>query len=422
MPPNEPGGRAATAWRSAGIDGASVRVLGAGILLYPALAMFAPKAMVVLLGTIALLLLLDPANRRRAFAGLPRSVVMLVAALAAWALVTVVWAPSPPASLNLWARFGGITLCGFFVIASASRLSKADRITLEKALVVAAALFVVLFGVELFTGGFLNQHAIAVWNRLTPWESPPPWPLTLLGRRSVALAVFVWPCALALYRRHSMGWAAAFVVVAAIGVFGQNMTGSKVAFAAAMGAFAAAWVWPRYGGFAALAAVVATNLALFAGSPEFVALDRAGKVSIDLPISWQERFYIIDFALGKVAGQPVFGWGFDASRALGQDTPGPLPGNFAIPLHPHNLWVQLWLELGLAGVLLGLGLVFALVRTIAARCGDRAAAAAALASLFAYLVIGNISFGVWQNWWLALAWLNAGFIAALIVPGKSAPR
>ncbi len=135
-------------------------------------------------------------------------------------------------------------------------------------------------------------------------------------------------------------------------------------------------------------------------------------------MSWQERFYIIDVVLGKVAEHPIFGWGFDASRALGQDTPGPFPGNPAIPLHPHNLWTQLWLELGFVGVLLGLGLVFALVRRIAARAADRVAAdrvaaAAAVSCLFGYLVIGNISYGVWQNWWLGLAWLNAGFLAAL---------
>ena len=31
-----------------------------------------------------------------------------------------------------------------------------------------------------------------------------------------------------------------------------------------------------------------------------------------------------------------------------------------------------------------------------------------------YLLIGNISYGMWQNWWLAMAWLSAGFLAVMM--------
>ena len=30
----------------------------------------------------------------------------------------------------------------------------------------------------------------------------------------------------------------------------------------------------------------------------------------------------------------------------------------------------------------------------------------------AYLVIANIGFGLWQNWWLAVAWLMAAICIA----------
>ncbi len=42
----------------------------------------------------------------------------------------------------------------------------------------------------------------------------------------------------------------------------------------------------------------------------------------------------------------------------------------------------------------------------------RAQTALAAAMASAYLLIGNIGFGVWQNWWLAVAWM----MAAVCIP------
>ena len=42
--------------------------------------------------------------------------------------------------------------------------------------------------------------------------------------------------------------------------------------------------------------------------------------------------------------------------------------------------------------------------------------AAAAATVATYLLIGNISYGMWQNWWLVIAWLNAAFLAVMATP------
>lgn len=52
---------------------------------------------------------------------------------------------------------------------------------------------------------------------------------------------------------------------------------------------------------------------------------------------------------------------------------------------------------------------------MAIAASGRGRAAAAAAAVATYLLIGNISYGMWQNWWLALAWLNAGFLALTAV-------
>ena len=48
---------------------------------------------------------------------------------------------------------------------------------------------------------------------------------------------------------------------------------------------------------------------------------------------------------------------------------------------------------------------------------DRSLGAAAAASATAYLVIGGLSFGVWQEWWLAL-----GALAAAVVTWSATVR
>ena len=84
------------------------------------------------------------------------------------------------------------------------------------------------------------------------------------------------------------------------------------------------------------------------------------------------RVAIWRFTTERVVERPWLGWGMDASRMW--------PG--VIPLHPHNAALQVWLELGVVG-----------------------AACAAVA--IAYLTIGALSFGVWQEWWLGLGVLAA---------------
>ena len=92
-------------------------------------------------------------------------------------------------------------------------------------------------------------------------------------------------------------------------------------------------------------------------------------------------------------------WGIDASRTFG----------LAIPLHTHNAALQLWLELGSVGAALAAAFFAWIVYRIVAWTGvNRRDGAMAAATLVSYLVIGGLSFGIWQEWWLAL-----GAIAAI---------
>lgn len=131
-----------------------------------------------------------------------------------------------------------------------------------------------------------------------------------------------------------------------------------------------------------------------------------------LPASWDARLDIWEFAAQKILQKPFLGWGFDSSRHFGKP----------IPLHPHNMSIQVGLELGYIGLFL-LAAVWVLLILRIGRGAQGAPAEAffelrelskaeaslqtdprpyALATLSAVFVIAQLSFGIWQEWWLAL--------------------
>jgi O-antigen ligase len=126
-------------------------------------------------------------------------------------------------------------------------------------------------------------------------------------------------------------------------------------------------------------------------------------VSDSLLPSWAARTQIWSFAADAIGQRPFLGWGVDASRTFGP----------AIPLHPHDAPLQLWLELGLPGVLIACAFWLVLGRRLSRLTEARPAAGQfAAATAAAYFTVGALSFGVWQEWWLAVGAL--AFVACAL--------
>ncbi|MFT4090650.1 MAG: O-antigen ligase family protein [Asticcacaulis sp.] len=135
------------------------------------------------------------------------------------------------------------------------------------------------------------------------------------------------------------------------------------------------------------------------------------------PPSWDARIDIWQFGADRLFEKPLLGWGFNTSRNFGSEN---------IPLHPHNMPIQVGLELGYVGVVI-LALFWVLLVLRIGR-GEEAAAPEmqelqsldgpavvvkrdtrpyALATAAAFFTIACLSFGIWQEWWLALGALTA---------------
>ncbi len=140
-----------------------------------------------------------------------------------------------------------------------------------------------------------------------------------------------------------------------------------------------------------------------------------------LPNSARHRVAIWQFTDQLIAERPILGWGLNNARAVpggndkvdiwSKDAKGaifPLPQP-RMPLHPHNMALQIWLETGLIGAVIAAWALWRLIRRI-----DRATGPAGLAATGAAFAVGMVSFGAWQAWWLCSLWLFAAF--SLVLP------
>jgi O-antigen ligase len=148
-------------------------------------------------------------------------------------------------------------------------------------------------------------------------------------------------------------------------------------------------------------------------------LENANQYVRQLPMSWKHRVVIWEYASNKILKKPFLGYGMDSTRFLGRNVPkividpyNPVEKQTKVPqliLHPHNGILQIWLELGLVGVLFFCALIIGIFRKIAMLENDKIAFSTAIAMFSNFFVIFSLSFGVWQNWWLAGCLLAASF-------------
>ena len=165
----------------------------------------------------------------------------------------------------------------------------------------------------------------------------------------------------------------------------------------ALGVGATVWIWPRSAPKAMGLAAAGMMLVM----PLLILAVRMADTGAHLPTSWDQRMGYWAFTMGRIADHPWRGWGLDASRAFSPE----------IQLHPHNGALQIWLELGAVGAVLA-ALTWAFVFRRLARDERSLLTAGTAGSVAVYLFFGLVSFGVWQEWWLALAALVA-VVAAL---------
>lgn len=379
----------------------------------------APVAVYARLGTVVLLIVTLAAqpSLKSAMAALrslsASPLVRIGALLAAWAAVSLLWAPAP--NVVDLVRVAVVPVMGLLLITAINTLSAVETVRLARLVMVAGLVMLALLAIEVWSHG-------AVFRLIIPDPGPQPpdaksWIVEVAARGAAVLAPTIFVFAFLIYTRASytpnvrMACAVGFVAVGLTVCHSSTMDASWVAVAAGLVCFAVAVVAPRlalvgvFGGlmvYAVLAPVLSTYVLTLdgvtnLGDPEWVGTE--SRIGI-----WHEASRLI-------ALKPLFGHGFDSARALSAQA-STIPGTAwpALPLHPHNGFLQIWLELGGVGIAVMVALLAAAARALWPMTGRHLHLAISLATLTSTAVIALISFGIWQYWWLA-TWM---FAAALL--------
>ena len=389
-------------------------VLAAAAAVAPALAALAPLGLAPLLVVAALAAL---ALRIRHAPRRPwrlKPLAALFALLVAFGLVSAIWSIGPAASIRQSLQLLAVLACGWVLLDAAVALGHEDRRRVGDLLVAGITVAIGILAVE--------RVADFPIRRLTGYMPADPVALLTSYKRGLTvLVLLVWPAALVLWCRQRAS--AALLAVAVLGIL-LVYDGGSARFAAllALVVAGAAMLAAR-----AVARTLAALLVVYIAAAPLLHLRLldAATLGIDapkaedahlgsVPRSGYHRLLIWHFAAVRIAERPVLGWGLDAARAIPGGDRLLDRSEQAMPLHPHNVALQVWLELGLPGaVLLGMLVGWTMGRVNAASW-PRVDKAAALGLAAATAAVANLSYGIWQSWWLAAMLLTAAFGAAVL--------
>lgn len=340
---------------------------------------------------------------------------VMLGLIAAWGAASAAWSIAPGTSLERAARFAGLALCGLVVCMAAAGWRGGDRDAVSAGLL----------------AGLVVSASVAVaglaWRELVGRSF-----LDALNYKPFATvaAVLLFPAVGQLGAKGHGRWAiVGGVALTALFVWSDSLAGLV---AAIVGAAACGFV--RFGSRRA-AIAVSILLGIFAvAGPVLVAWsDSPARISewgVRLRQSTAHRVVIWDFVGQRILDRPVLGWGLGTARQIpgAGDNPldqpryrpmllssgiSPKADLRSLPLHPHNAVLHTWLELGPVGVMLYLALGAMCFRAIVRRMADRFSLAIGMGTAAAAVVIGQVSFSVWQSWWIAVQFLVAAIVLAV---------
>lgn len=325
--------------------------------------------------------------------------LIVLAVLCLWAGISLAWSPAAPAP-GPAGDYGGIEKLtivklalelGFYsaAVAAVTRLPPAAARRVATVLAIGLVPMAAIYVADAFQRGSI----LLAIGRLAGDDPEPRLTFKNAAQTAYVLAMLVFPAVLIAVRRRWLPLAAGLVLALLTGTLVTGYTSPLIGFLVGALAWAGVRQWGRP---AARALIVPVTVGYLIAPFAVIAAVRSGlfaQLHKVFPLSWDLRLDIWAFAADKTMSHPLRGLGFDAARTF--------PG--AIPLHTHDAPIQLWLELGLPGAALVAGFfgwmlwrIGELART------QRDQAAVAAGALMTYIAIGALSFGVWQEWWLAL--------------------
>ncbi len=327
-----------------------------------------------------------------------------ITAFCVWIFASGYWSPQEKPALAFWVY--APVLVGGVVAWFAANVNRvwAWRIAVAYAAAIVCGMGVLAF--EGVSGGALRAI-------LPPEDQSPDRARDIisLGRGVTALAPALFPAgiiAAAVWNRYAALAVLGLGVAAAIlNDVSANAVALSAGLATAIIAFKAPRTTLRGLSFFAIAALVLAALAVFIPVESIFAFGEGWA-----PASSLHRVAIWQATAERIPEGLPFGFGADYSRIWKDaadtiDVPGsPMPLS-VMPLHPHNLYLQIWLELGLPGVLAFGGFLYWGARAFVAAELQKPVIAAAAGAFAAVLASTLVETSLWQVWRFAAMGLAA---------------
>lgn len=258
-----------------------------------------------------------------------------------------------------------------------------------------------IWSVVLFSDGQL-----VMWVKQLLGSSESVFKRDMLNRGTVYVVACFWVVFASAIPSITRGWhwclwAVIACYILAMCIIYTESLASVLALLVGMGVFILSLLCGRYVGGIMLVAIVIGAALLMAvlaiyDAPQLLAYTEM------LPASAQHRLVIWDFVMSNAMEKPWLGWGYHVSRYMPITEQDWIQGFHPLPLHPHNVILQVFLELG------GVGLVFALAGLVGLvySLGDLSLVPAARAAAYAWygtvVTVACVGYGAWQMWWLCL--------------------
>lgn len=392
-------------------------VFAALALLVGLIAPFAPLGLapLVIVGAVAAAgIAFARGQGLGAFAPSP---ILAASALLILGLLSAVWALDPAASLRAMGGLGAALISGALLLALACRLEAANdsRQRLAVAILGGTVLLAALLLVEYGSNGAIRRFIAGLAGDAGQWQA------SMLNRGTVIMCLLIWPALLAARHLRMRGLLIALPAAAlALAVTSEQVNARMAMIAGLLGASLAYWIGRPVANLVGGGAIALSLL--FPLLPARLPLREQVEAWFPaLRFSVVHRFEIWRFSADRIAEKPWLGWGLDMARQLpGGSVTFSHDAKF-MPNHPHNGVLHVWLELGLAGALILVLIQFLVWRSIASPGLDRWQRATSVGLYATILVYFLVSFGVWQNWWIATLGLAGAMMILAVRTMPAAP-
>jgi O-antigen ligase len=339
------------------------------------------------------------------------------------ALVSALWAIDPASATLQALRLAIELFVGVVIVLRVAALPRREQRSILVAIAAGFTLTVLFVLADLTLSGALSGWARK--NAVTGIVLANHY-----SRGAVFHAIVLMPLCIGLYRSRCPVVTAITFATGAITILSLSTLSAQLALLIGALVVLGTMTWRRIANWL-LIAIVGGTLILPIAFP--LSLDNGVACALaEYKSSALVRVHIWNFVAEKIRERPILGWGMDASRSIpGGQGPilvrrcgdvlsqsEPVGAGQVMPLHPHNAVLQIWLELGAIGAAISAVTLLSLGTAIYRAASDRLGLAAAAAALAACVEGASVSYGIWQEWWVAALFLCAA-ITRIAVDGRS---